>query len=81
MTLLNGRGMERPRRTLGVECCGPCTVNSPRLLPGQEDPPQKLAQTEELGSRTYCGIPFCFTLGALRWEGEEGLTGIGEGRC
>lgn len=32
------------------------------------------------GAAPTVPIPFCFTLGALKWEGEGTFAGMGEGR-
>lgn len=81
MTLLNGQRVKRPR-SWGVRDWGggggECREDRPGLLPGQRDPPQKLAQTDE--QHLLVGSHLVALLGVIRWEGEGKVKGKGEGR-
>ena len=57
---------------------GECREDRPGLLPGQRDPPQKLAQTDE--QHLLVGSHLVALLGVIRWEGEGKGKGKGEGR-
>lgn len=83
------RWSDSPERTKGEETqelgsqglggrWGGMQGGPPGLLPGQRDPPQKLAQTDE--QHLLVGSHLVALLGVIRWEGEGKVKGKGEGR-